>query len=175
MSLVTPALLDAILNEYVLPPRGIHGITHWARVLENARRLAEQVPADPDVLDLFAVFHDSRRVNEAIDHGHGMRGSQLARDLRGVLFDMEDARFSMLIYACDHHTHGMTKAGPTVQVCWDADRLDLLRVAIRPSPERLCTEAARQPAILKWANARAVERAVPVSILQEWGFQNGTA
>jgi uncharacterized protein len=57
-----------------------------------------------------------------------------------------------------------------VQVCWDADRLDLLRCSIRPHPERLCTEAARLASTLEWANARAAERSVPAAILQDWGI-----
>jgi uncharacterized protein len=35
-------------------------------------------------------------------------------------------------------------ADVTVQTCWDADRLDLVRIDIQPEAERLCTDAARQ-------------------------------
>jgi hypothetical protein len=35
-----PGLIAAILAQYRLPPFGIHGVTHWGRVLENGRRLA---------------------------------------------------------------------------------------------------------------------------------------
>jgi hypothetical protein len=59
-----------------------------------------------------------------------------------------------------------------VQVCWDADRLDLLRVGIRPNARYLCTEAARLPETLEWANARAAKRMIPVPILQEWGLHD---
>jgi uncharacterized protein len=170
MSLVTPVLLSRILSGYVLPARGVHGITHWARVLENARFIAQHVEADPDVLELFAVFHDARRINEAIDYGHGSRGSQLAARLRGEVFDLDEARFALLQYACDLHTAGLIEADPTVQACWDADRLDLLRCGIRPHSERLCTEAARLDSTLEWANARAVKRSVPAEILQDWGI-----
>lgn len=44
---------------------------------------------------------------------------------------------------------------PTIATCWDADRLDLLRVGIRPDPARLVTEAARDPEVLEWAMARS--------------------
>jgi uncharacterized protein len=35
-------IVHAILKEYALPWDGIHGVAHWARVLENGLRLAEQ-------------------------------------------------------------------------------------------------------------------------------------
>lgn len=44
----------------------------------------------------------------------------------------------------------------TVQTCWDADRLDLGRVGIRPDPDRLCTSAAKESDLLEWAYARSV-------------------
>jgi uncharacterized protein len=44
----------------------------------------------------------------------------------------------------------------TVQTCWDADRLDLGRVGIRPVASRLCTPAARAPDVIAWAYARSL-------------------
>ena len=40
--------------------------------------------------------------------------------------------------------------------CWDADRLDLGRVGIRPDPRRLFTAAARSPELLSWAYQRSL-------------------
>lgn len=170
MSVITPALLQRILDGYRLPPRGTHGLTHWARVLENGRRLAPASGADLHVVELFSVFHDARRMNEAVDNGHGWRGLKLARKLRGRFFELEEEQFALLEQACGYHTSGRTEADPSVQVCWDADRLDLLRVGIRPRPDRLCTEAARDPALLDWANERALRRFVPALIREEWGL-----
>ncbi len=169
MSLLTPALLSRILDGYALRPNGIHGVAHWARVLENGQRLAALTPgADLDVVELFAVFHDARRVNDQRDDGHGQRGAELARELRGSYFELDEARFSLLEYACREHTSGFIKADPTVQVCWDADRLDLLRVFTRPSPRLLCTDAARQPEIMAWANGRALRLEVPELVRTIW-------
>jgi len=50
----------------------------------------------------------------------------------------------LLDYACRYHTQGWLDAPGAVQVCWDADRLDLWRVGTRPDPSRLCTRAARR-------------------------------
>ena len=152
MSILTPKLIERILEDYSLPFGGIHGVPHWARVLENGRKLAGSAQADLDVIELFAVFHDSRRVNDQRDDGHGNRGAQLARQLRGDYFELDDLRFTLLDYACAWHTSGLTIADPRVQICWDADRLDLLRVGTRPRSKLLCTEAAQQPDVLEWAN-----------------------
>ena len=65
------AIMSAILEGYALPPRGYHGVLHWARVTENGLRIAEDNGADLEVVKLFALFHDSRRINEQIDDGHG--------------------------------------------------------------------------------------------------------
>lgn len=170
MSIVNSILVNRILMDYSLPVGGIHGAPHWARVMENGRALATITGADIDVVDLFSVFHDSRRRNESIDRGHGRRGGDFARDLRGSAFDLDERRLALLELACAEHTAGKTAADLTVQVCWDADRLDLLRVGTRPRPQLLCTDAARTQDILEWANGRASRREVPGLVRSEWGL-----
>ncbi len=168
--IITAELLQAIFDEYRLPLHGTHGVTHWARVLENGRRLAEASGASLAVVSLFAVFHDSRRVNEHIDPYHGLRGAKFAATLRGRLFDLPDAEFDDLYTACAEHTDGKTQAGLNIQACWDSDRLDLYRVGRLPDPQRLCTAAAREPEMLAWANARAGVRSTPELLRSEWGL-----
>jgi uncharacterized protein len=163
-------LVHAILDDYSLPWHGTHGIGHWARVLENGLRLATTTGAKVEIVQLFSVFHDARRINESVDDGHGRRGADLAAELRGTLFDLPDADFDLLYEACAAHTDGLTEADITVQVCWDADRLDLGRVGITPSPEKLCTSAARAAKMLKWADGRATFENVPDLVKAEWGI-----
>jgi len=165
---ITPDLLRAITDGYRLPLEGIHGLAHWARVLENGRRLAALTGADVRVAELFAVFHDACRRNEGRDPGHGRRGARLAVEMRGRYFDLEDEPFAWLIEACESHTDGRREAAPTVQTCWDADRLDLLRCSIVPDPARLATPAARDPALLAWANARARNGFEPGFVREVW-------
>ena len=62
----------------------------------------------------------------------------------------------MLVHACEFHSDGLTEADATIQACWDADRLDLGRVGIRPDPRRLCTAAAREPGNLEAAYRRSL-------------------
>ncbi len=166
--MITPELLRAIADGYLLPLDGVHGLAHWARVLENGRRLADATGADPRVVELFAILHDARRQNEGHDPGHGRRGARLATRLRGRLFELDDLAFAHLVEACDTHTDGRRRAHPTVQTCWDADRLDLLRCFITPDPRRLATAAAREAAIRDWANERARTGFEPPFVAQTW-------
>ena len=122
------SLVSVILEGYPLPRDGTHGVGHWARVLENGLRLADGTGVNPEIVSLFAVFHDARRINEGVDHGHGGRGAELAAKLRSSLFHLPDDEFLLLRRACEGHTDGGTEADLAVQVCWDADRLDLGRV-----------------------------------------------
>ena len=168
--LILKPIVHAILENYALPWDGTHGVGHWARVLENGLRLASATGANVEVVQLFAVFHDSRRVSEAEDWGHGERGADLAAELRGTLFDLPDADFSLLYEACAEHTDGFTEADITIQCCWDADRLDLGRVRIMPDPRRLCTAAAKASAMRKWADGRACFEVVPDLVKGEWGI-----
>ncbi|QJW95250.1 HD domain-containing protein [Frigoriglobus tundricola] len=161
------AITAAILEGYELPVYGDHGVVHWARVLENGLRVAEGNGADPEIVSLFALFHDSRRVNECEDDGHGLRGGEYARSLRGRLIHLDDARFELLFEACRLHTDGLTTGDPTLLACWDADRLDLGRVGITPAPRRLCTPTAGE--LLNWGHARAVRRHQPRAVLAAWG------
>lgn len=161
-------IVAAILNGYTLPPWGFHGLPHWARVMENGLRLAERTGADVQVVQLFALFHDSRRENDGEDYGHGGRGAELARELRGVVFDLPDPQFEWLYRACQLHTSGRKDDSETVLTCWDADRLDLGRVGIMPDPRHLGTEAARDPATIDWAHTRATAEYLS-PLLDTWG------
>ncbi len=164
-------ILQEILRGYALPLHGYHGVVHWARVLENGVRVAAANGGDAEVVRLFALFHDARRENEEIDPGHGTRGGDLARSLRGTLVHLDDARFDLLYDACVLHTDGQTTGDPTLLACWDADRLDLGRVDIVPDPNLLCTDMARE--LLPWAHGRATADYVPVDVLASWGMTPG--
>lgn len=160
------AILQAILAGYELPFDGDHGVVHWARVMENGLRIAGENGADREVVALFALFHDSRRVNEFHDEGHGLRGGDFARSLVGSLVHLDTARMELLHEACRLHTDGLMTSEPTLAACWDADRLDLGRVGITPDPDRLCSAAARK--LLRWADRRANRNLAPREVLERW-------
>ena len=161
MPIITPDLIQAIRRQYRLPWNGFHGFAHWARVRENGLRLAKGTGANADVVELFAVFHDACRLNEDHDPKHGSRGADLAFELHGKFFQLDHHNFTALRVACRLHTEGLTDADVTVQTCWDADRLDLGRVGIKPSSRYLCTEEAKNPVMLEWAYDRGCAGIVP--------------
>lgn len=163
------AILQHVLKQYTLPIDGFHGPMHWARVQSNGLRVAAITGADPEIVKLFALFHDSCRWGEGHDPQHGERGGNLARFLRGTLVHLDDDRFALLYEACRLHTNGQTQADVSIQACWDADRLDLGRVGTRPNPRYLCSTAACQ--LIPWAHTRAIERAQPKEVLNEWGLK----
>jgi uncharacterized protein len=170
MTINVRAILDAVLEDYALPLDGDHGVAHWARVLENGFRLAEETGANVEVVHLFALLHDARRVNEWSDPEHGPRAAVFAETLRGRLIALPDHEFGLLHRACAGHTHERTHPNVTIQTCWDADRLDLGRVGTTPHPSLLCTEVARRPETIRWAHGRATAWVVPDFVRSEWGI-----
>jgi len=168
--MLTKKLIQTILAQYSLEWNGTHGISHWARVLENGLRLARETGAVVQVVELFAIFHDSQRINESYDTNHGLRGAEYATTLRGRLFNLPDEHFDLLYAACAHHTDGLTTGDITMQTCWDADRLDLGRVCIEPDPKWLCTDAAKNPQVIAWGNQRSQARTIPAFVRAEWAI-----
>jgi uncharacterized protein len=143
--------LSEIRAQFRLDWWGYHGVEHWSRVLENGLTLCgEMSAARPDVVVLFALFHDACRENEYTDPEHGHRAAKLAvrYHQRGAL-SVDATGLQLLVDACTGHDKGSLSLEPTIGVCWDADRLDLGRVGIRPAPMFLSTAAARQPEMLE--------------------------
>jgi uncharacterized protein len=161
-------LLKKIARQYRLDPTHMHGLSHWGRVLETGHRLSQQEGGDNTVIQLFAIFLDACRLNQAVDPGHGARGAALAEKLLGDLELISRYQLDQLVSACQQHTDGLTSADLTIQVCWDADRLDLARAGIMPEPRYLCTASARDPTMIEWANRRALEDYAPSIVKTNW-------
>lgn len=140
-----------IRDGFALSLDGIHGEAHWARVRANGLRLTDHTGADPEIVELFAYLHDAKRQNDGWDLDHGCRAAEFARKLSGSLLNLSLEKLELLGYACTHHSDGLTLGDITVQTCWDADRLDLGRIGIRPDPNRLCTPAAQDRSMIEWA------------------------
>ena len=155
-----PDLVRTALSEFALNPRGEHGPSHWARVKLHGVRLAHIYGLSPVVPSLFALLHDCCRDNDYHDPEHGLRSSHLVEDLahRGLLKELSTHEQDCLIQACAQHSDGFLEGPRLVQVCWEADRLDLGRVGIHPNPTLLCTEAAREIAFrahaYQWSRGR---------------------
>ena len=124
----------------------VHGLLHWHRVEKIGLWLADRNGADKMVVRLFALLHDSQRLNDDSDPGHGERAAKFAASLRGQVFDMHNEVFELLVYTCTRHTEGLLSTDVTIGTCWDADRLDLSRVGIVPSEQFMSTKAGKEMA-----------------------------
>ena len=125
----------------------IHGELHWRTVGANGLWLAEPLTdADTFVIFLFALLHDSMRESDGRDPEHGPRAAALAGELHaeGVAPGHRRRSSRRSSYACFEHTNGLVSDDPTVGCCWDADRLDLPRVGIRPDPALFSTARAHE-------------------------------
>ena len=147
MSIDFDGLWQRVMKECDSSLDSIHGPGHWRRVERNGLFIASRTPAaDATVIRLFALFHDSQRINDGWDPEHGARGADYAKRMRGKSFELPDAGFEKLYFACAWHTDSKHHDDPTIGACWDADRLDLGRVGLIPDPEFMSTECGREAA-----------------------------
>jgi uncharacterized protein len=130
-----PELWALAAKRFTLGLHSLHGPDHWQRVERNAIVIAEHTPGvDVKLARLFAALHDTNRINESYDPEHGARAAAWTRELNGDgLFALDAARLELLCDAMIRHDKGQVSEDPTIGVCWDADRLDLPRVGIRPA------------------------------------------
>jgi uncharacterized protein len=150
-NIITEGLFENVLAEWPLAGdyHSDHGPEHWFRVERNGLYLASHDDEiDPEVISLFALFHDSQRENECKDTHHGRRGSKLAiRFFEEGQFKVSKGQYEKLIHACEYHTAARWDEDPTIQACYEADRLDLWRVGYIPDPNRLRSDAAKGAAV----------------------------
>ena len=131
-----------------------HGPRHWRDVARVGIRLAEATPgADPELIFLFGLLHDTRRINEWHDPDHGRRAAEIVPQLlQAGLVQLEPTRAALLVQAIANHVEGVTTLEPTVGCCWDADRLTLGRVGVVPKLSYLSTHAAKDESTMAWAD-----------------------
>ena len=118
-----PPIWGEVKSKFRCDLDSIHGPDHWHRVEDVGLKIARNTGADQDVLRLFAVLHDSCRLDDSNDPEHGRRAAEYATEMRGRLFDLEDQRFELLHSAIAGHVDGYTSKDVTIGTCFDADRL----------------------------------------------------
>jgi uncharacterized protein len=126
---------------------GIHGLGHWRQVERNGVMLATENGLGEEgivVVRLFAILHDSQRVNDGWDKEHGARAAAFARTVRGTLFEVEDRLFEKVERACAGHELGRVTEDGLIGACWDADRLDLVRLGVMVDPRLMSTVAGKR-------------------------------
>jgi uncharacterized protein len=124
----------------------VHGWSHALEVAAAGIRLLEggASEADPAVLLAFAILHDSQRFLDGHDPDHGRRAADVAGRLAGDCHWLSQNQIRVLRSALVAHDRGQVSPDPTVGACWDADRLTLSRVGIKPDPGLMSTWAGKR-------------------------------
>jgi len=141
-------LLNIVIKQFKLDIDGEHGINHWLKVYQNCLMLAEHYEVSSEVFELFSLLHDSKREDEYTDINHGKRAALFVNDLikeeKIIISKLDKKR---LIFACSNHTKINKNAkiyqDIIVQICIDADRLDIGRVGIEPDKKYFQTQFAK--------------------------------
>ena len=103
-----------VLARATRPHSRLHGERHWQCVGWTAALLARDVPtADREIAFLFALLHDSQRLNDDYDPQHGPRAAAIAQESHGHAFTLAPERLRLLVDACAGHTDGRTAADAT--------------------------------------------------------------
>jgi uncharacterized protein len=76
---------------------------------------------------------------------HGARAAKWATQNKSLICNyLSNEEFPLLLKAITGHNHGHTTENTHIGACWDADRLDLIRVGIIPQKSKFSTNAAKQ-------------------------------
>lgn len=136
---------EALAEIFAGERKGCHSSRHWHNVATTGVMLALAEGGDVEVVKAFALYHDCRRVEDGEDPEHGYRGAMLAQyHWRLGWLNLTADQMALLSFACEHHTKGSVNEDVTVSCCWDADRLDLVRIGMEVNPEYLGTETAKR-------------------------------
>jgi len=143
--ILNQSFLDHVARNFQLSHKGQHGIQHWLRVIINGRFIAKKTSINLKVLELFAILHDSRRWSDGEDSDHGMRAAEYSENLVGKWFEADKEEMRRLRIACRYHSDGKMHPDPTIQACWDSNRLDLGRKGIKPESSLLGIPFSKKP------------------------------
>jgi uncharacterized protein len=137
---------DYVMSIFRCGTTSIHGPLHWQRVAGFGLQIAPSSGADLAVVRLFALLHDSCRMSDGADPGHGPRAAEMLERIVPSVFALDPGRLDLLRHAIRHHTSGWTSPDPTIGTCWDADRLDIGRAGITPAAGYMSTAAGKEMA-----------------------------
>lgn len=173
--MISKELIQITKKTFQLDWKGVHGVSHWARVRINGLLIAKENGANQRVIELFAFLHDIKREADFNDPQHGERAARFIGSLSDEFLGLNGAEKQLLMLACEDHSKGLVEGDITIRTCWDADRLDLGRGGLRPNTDKLCTDIAKQPDFFEQAYTRATyqhraqsHRGVNAQLVQIW-------
>ena len=160
--LFSPRRIIALIKPFARCDSRVHGVAHWARVFRFGMLLADALDlSDIERLAvaLFAWTHDLARTDDQHGRNHAKEGAEyLAHVVSQCFCDFPQDVLDITAMAIRYHSHGdnaeeilhqypVDKAAPWPResllnvwgCCWDADRLDLLRLNIFPDDNKMST------------------------------------
>ncbi len=147
------------LRPLALMESRLHGVAHWARVHRYGQQLARRMGLHPQLRECVAVFawtHDLARFDDSGGREHALAGARYLDKVVPAAFPhLSPSQIKLIRAAIYYHSHGCAadearhqgwfgevrgeEIIKAIGCCWDADRLDLLRLGIEPDPNRMST------------------------------------
>lgn len=139
----------------------LHGPEHWIRVRQFGLELASLNHLnewEAQCVEIFSLVHDLGRIDDGRDKDHPLLGAKIFVESACEYFpDLDGTQIKIIELAVKHHADGITSGEASnlgmfsdieyddedvvtiVGCCWDADRLDLLRLWIQPKRKYMST------------------------------------
>lgn len=149
------SLLERLDNAFRLKNSDYHNKKHWNRVFKISKYIAELNNIQSDIFKYFALFHDVGRTDDEYNLNHGEKGANLAIKYRKYI-DLNDEEFEKLIFACKWHTKPLDINNKfykdnIINICWDADKLDLVRLNMEIKKEKLFNKYSKLDSTIDFA------------------------
>lgn len=148
-------LLERLDDNFCLKDSDYHNKKHWNRVFKLSKYIRELNGIESNIFKYFAMFHDVGRTDEDYNQNHGENGSKLAIKYRKYI-NLTDEEFEKLIFACKWHTKPLDTTNKffkdkIINICWDADKLDLVRLNIKINKEKLLNNYSKLDSTIDFA------------------------
>lgn len=139
----------------------IHGEEHWRAVAATGMGLTA-FGADPEMCLAFGMLHDCRRADEFGDPWHGEEAAEYARNNRHLHGLLGQERAAAVLRACEVHSLPAPYGDDMrIGACLDADRLNLVRLGIRPRADLMSAIPAGPALEEAIASAEKIWRSPP--------------
>ena len=190
-SLFTPSKILPHITPLAKHNSAIHGVAHWTRVHRYGLLLADSLKLSEKekiAIALFGFTHDLARTDDGGGNQHSIAGAKYVQYVTDTLFsDFPNSTVDIVKVAIRYHSDGMNAeealyelpiAGSSnwsresvlnmIGCCWDADRLDLLRLGIMPNESKMSTSYWQDVLPL------AAKLNKMTSVVDDMQLQNGT-
>ena len=160
--LLTPSIILPHITPLAKHNSSLHGIAHWTRVHRYGLLLADSLglsEAEKLAIALFGWTHDLARTDDGGGNQHSLDGAKYVHVVTKTLFnDFPEDILNIISCAIRYHSDGMNAEEAlhelpianhsnwshesvlnVISCCWDADRLDLLRLGIVPDESKMST------------------------------------